>query len=342
MSDQPRPDPGSFLARLPLAEGQPLLSYGFAIASSVLALWVRWAIDAQLPPGFPYITFFPAVILTAFLFGLGPGVVAATLSGLASWYWFIPPEGFGIAYNSAVALSFFVLIVTVDILLVHWMQHANRRLAAERHRTSALADTREMLFKELQHRVGNNLQMVASLLTLQKRGIREPEAVRALDDASRRVATVGRIQRTLYGASGDQLDLGPYLEAILRDTVEASGRGDIAYRFVNRVGEVSLEPAAAIPAALVVAEAVSNAIEHGFARNSGMIEVTLGEDERCYVVTVDDDGAGLPEGFVFEQADTLGLRIAGSLARSLGGTFDLAPRDNGQGSTATICVARKG
>ena len=182
---------------------------------------------------------------------------------------------------------------------------------------------------------------VASLLSLQKRGIEEPEAIRAIDDASRRVATVGRIQRTLYSASGDQLDLGPYLETILRDTVSASGRDDIVAGFANHVGNVSLEPAAAIPAALVVAEAVSNAIEHGFARSGGRIDITLTEDEQCYVVKVEDDGAGLPPGFVFEKADTLGLRIARNLARSLGGNFDLAPREGGQGSTATICVARK-
>lgn len=331
----------TLLERMPLAQGRPWIGYGFAIAASALATWLRFEVDSALPPGFPYLTFFPAVIFTAFLFGFGPGVLAAMLSGLAAWFWFIPPAGFGLVYNTAVALAFYVFIVTVDIALIHWMQRANRHLAAERRRANELADTREMLFQELQHRVGNNLQMVASLLSLQKRGIGEPEAVRALDDAARRVATVGRIQRTLYSGSGDQLDLGPYLEAILKDTVSASGRDDIATRFENRVGEVSLEPAAAIPAALVVAEAVSNAIEHGFARAGGTIDISLTEDENCYVVKVEDDGAGLPPGFVFAQSDTLGLRIARSLAASLGGNFDLAPRDGGQGSTATICVARK-
>lgn len=332
----------TLLERLPLASRRPWIGYFFAIVASALATWLRFEVDSALPPGFPYLTFFPAVIVTAFVFGLGPGILAATLSGLAAWFWFIPPYGFGLVYNTAVALAFYVFIVTVDIALVHWMQRANRHLAAERRRANDLAATREMLFTELQHRVGNNLQMVASLLSLQKRGIGEPEAVRALDDAARRLATVGRIQRTLYSADGEQLDLGPYLGAILRDTVTASGRDDIATRFANHVGEVSLQPAAAIPAALVVAEAVSNAIEHGFARAGGTIDITLTEDEKCYVVKVEDDGAGLPPGFVFEHADTLGLRIARNLARSLGGNFDLAPREGGQGSTATICVARKG
>lgn len=332
----------TLLERLPLARHRPWIGYFFAVSASAIALWLRHEVDSALPPGFPYLTFFPAVIFTAFLFGLGPGILAAILSGLAAWYLFIPPAGFGLVYNTAVALAFYIFIVTVDIALVHWMQRANRHLARERRRANELADTRETLFKELQHRVGNNLQMVASLLSLQKRGIGEPEAVKAIEDASRRVATVGRIQRTLYSASGDQLDLGPYLEAILTDTVAASGREDIEARFDNRLGEVSIAPASAIPAALVVAEAVSNAIEHGFARGGGTIEVTLTEDEHCYVVKVEDDGAGLPPGFVFAKADTLGLRIARSLASSLGGNFDLANREGGQGSTATICVARKG
>lgn len=329
------------LERLPLARERRWLAYGFAILASLTGLLVRWEIHNVLPPGFPFITFFPAVIVTAFLFGFGPGVLSALLSGLAAWYWFIPTRGFDLDYNSAVAMGFYVLIVTVDIVLVHWMQRANHRLAAERLRANALAETRETLFRELQHRVGNNLQMVASLLSLQKRGIAETEAVKALDDASRRVATVGRIQRTLYSAQGDQLELGPSLKTILCDTIAAAARPDVKARFENRIGDVSIAPASAIPAALVLAEAVSNALEHGFARAGGTIEVTLSEGEQCYVVTVDDDGVGLPADFVFDASTTLGLRIARNLAASLGGHFTLAPRQTGQGATATICIARK-
>lgn len=329
------------LQRLPLAQDRAWLRYGFAFVSSGAALALRWGLDSVLPPGFPYLTFFPAVIVTAFFFGLGPGMFAAVVCGLASWYWFIPPEGFGLAYASAVALGFYVLIVTVDIALVHWMQRANAQLAVERNRASTLAATREMLFKELQHRVGNNLQMVASLIGLQKRALVEPAAVEALSDAACRVAVVGRIQRSLYSPDGEPLELGAFLQALLRDTIDAAGRSDVAVDFANRAGSVLLEPAYAIPAALVVTEAVSNALEHGFADRSGTIAVTLANEGGGHVVTVIDDGRGLPDGFALEQSDSLGLRIARNLAASLGGGFTLESAGPGQGTVATIRLARK-
>lgn len=328
-----------FLERLPLARKRRWLAYCFAVLASGAALVLRWQIDAVLPPGFPFLTFFPAVILTAFLFGIGPGILAAVLSGLAARFWFIPPMGFMLAYDSAVALAFYVVIVVVDIALIHWMQRATHHLALERRRADDLVSTREALFNELQHRVGNNLQMVASLLSLQRRGVTEPAAAEALADASRRVAVVGRIQRNLYSAQGEQLDLAPYLEAIVRDTIEAAGREDIEVSFSNTLGRVSLAPAAAIPAALVLAESVSNAVEHGFADQGGEIAVSLRRDERCYVIEVEDDGRGLPADFQAASTESLGLRIARTLASGQGGGFDLEPGADGHGALATIRIA---
>lgn len=328
-----------FLERLPLASDRRWIAYGFALASSLLALFVRWGIDAYLPAGFPFLTFFPAVILTAFLFGIGPGILAGVLSGLAALYWFVPPAGFAIAYPTAVAMAFYVLIITVDIALVHWMQRATAHLALERRRVATLAETRQTLFQELQHRVGNNLQMVASLISLQRRAVAEPAAQAALTQAARRVALVGRIQRTLYGPGGEQLPLAPYLEAIVRDTVDASARDDIALRFENTTGSAKMDPTSAIPAALIVTEAVSNAIEHGFAEAGGTLHVRLREDGGFFTVTVEDDGVGLGPGFDIDRSDSLGLRIARTLASSQHGEFTLNPREDGPGARATIRFA---
>lgn len=330
----------SFLERLPLAQTRRWVAYVFAVGASLAALWLRFLVDADLPPGFPYLTFFPAVIVTAFLFGLGPGIVSAALCGLAAWYWFIPPEGFGIVYGTAVALGFYLLIVTVDIVLVHWMQRANAHLAAERRRADALAATREMLFNELQHRVGNNLQMVASLLSLQSRTMTDPEALTALTEASRRVGLVGRIQRTLYDSSGAQLVLDDYIQTLAQDTIDASGRDDIALHFTGATGEALIDPAAAIPLALVVAESISNAVEHAFADRPGRIDVSVAEEAGGYVLTVRDDGSGLPAGFDLSRSTSLGLRIATNLSRTLGGEFTLGPCASMGGTCATVKIAK--
>ena len=329
----------TFLQRLPLAQDRMWVGYAVAILASLAGLIGRWAVGDALPDGFPYITFFPPVILTAFFFGLRPGIVAAILCMFLSWYWFIPPvESFALDYRAVVALAFYIFIVVVDIALVHWMQIANARLAIEQQRSSELAETREMLFKELQHRVGNNLQMVSSILQLQKRVVEDEEGRKSLEDAARRLGLVGRLQRTLYSADGAQLSLANYIDRIVRDTLDASGREDIRYVFDAQVSG-SLTPEAAVPTALVVAEAVSNSIEHAYETIGGPIEVTLVEgEEDDFIICIQDEGNGLPTGFTLDNARSLGLRIASNLGRGLGGEFTLANRQDGKGAIARLVI----
>ena len=70
---------------------QPVLAYGLAIAAFLVALLLRFQVNAYLPVGFPYLTFFPAVLLTTFFCGIRPGILCGGLSVVAAWYWFIAP-----------------------------------------------------------------------------------------------------------------------------------------------------------------------------------------------------------------------------------------------------------
>ena len=328
------------LARLPLAQTRPWIGYCVAIVLAFLAWWVRLEIGNALPSGFPYLTFFPAVILSAFFFGLRPGIVCAVLSGLAAWYYFIPPnDSFALGYDSALALAFYAFICTVDITLVHWMQTANGALIVERRRSLDLVANRELLFQELQHRVGNNLQMVSSLIALQKRRLTDDAAREALDEASRRLGLVGRIHRQLYDPAGAQLSLAAYIDQISRDVIAASGRENLTYAFTADADPI-LPAEKAIPTALVVAEALNNAIEHGFgAGGGGHVIVTVAPVATGVEVTIADDGAGLPAGFDVDTSDSLGLKIARTLAQSLGGRFTLAAAPVGRGTIARLEIA---
>ena len=304
---------------------------------SLAALGLRFAVNDTLPPGFPFLTFFPAIILTAFLFGIGPGVTASVLSGLSAWYYFIPPgDTFLLSFDSALAMAFFLFVVVVDISLVHWMQRANKELQAEREVSLELADNRTLLFEELQHRVGNNLQMVASLIALQKRRVADDQARGALDDAAHRIAAIGRVQRSLYQPHGEQLGLRAFIDQVCRDALEALGRSDIAYS-ISGTAEARIHPDKAIPTALVVTEALNNAAEHAFAPGqSGSIAVDVAEVGDGLVVSLTDDGAGLPEGFDLERSDSLGLKLATTMARSAGGRFELTAARSGTGAMATL------
>ncbi len=137
--------------------GKPRLGELLAVGMFAGAWGLRAALDDVLPPGFPYLTFFPAVILTTYLCGLRPGITCAVLGGLAAWYQFLPPYGsFDLTGPTAVALVFYAFIVAVDIALIHTMHVSGDRLRAERGVTAALYDQQRTMFQELQHRVANN------------------------------------------------------------------------------------------------------------------------------------------------------------------------------------------
>ncbi len=327
----------SLFARLPLARDRPLLGYAGGLGICILAFAIRLLAEPWLPSGYPYVSFFPAVILSTFLFGVRPGILVAAVCGVLAWYCFIPPT-FSVKMSGGIAfaLAFYSVIVALDIWLIDWLQSANRRLDEERERSRALAERGEILFRELQHRVSNNIQMVSGLLMLQRKQISDEDARMALDEASRRLALIGRIHRQLYDPHGERLDLADFLNELSADLLDAAGHAGISCR-IEAEAEVELPPQAAVPVALIVAEAVANAIEHGFAdREAGTIWIRAARGaDGAIELGVIDDGAGLPPGFDLGASESLGLKLSQMLARQVNGSFRLT---GGERTTALLSL----
>ncbi|WP_340314730.1 sensor histidine kinase [Rhizorhabdus argentea] len=310
--------------------------YACALAMCLLSFLVRWLATPLMPSGYPFVSFFPAVILSTFLFGVRAGALAGIISGVAGWYCFIPPS-FSVKWSGAVAfaLVFYTGVAAINIVMIHWLQCINERLAEERERNRRLAERGELLFRELQHRVSNNLQVISGLLSLQMRGVSDAAARLALDEASRRLALIGRIHRQLYSPHGQELRLAAFLEQLGADLIDASGRFGIDYR-VEAVDDVALAADAAVPMALIIAEAVTNAIEHGFpAGEGGHILIRVTRVDGAVEISVSDDGAGLPADFDLAKSDSLGLKLAQMLARQMGGSFRLT---GGDGTAAVLRI----
>lgn len=318
-----------FVERLPLVLRRPVYAYAVSALFCGIALALRLSAQDFLPIGYPFVSFFPAVILSTFLFGLRPGIFAGIVCGILSWYFFIPAGEGGILDGGVIlALIFYAAVIAIDIALIHLMQRANFNLAVERERSRTLAENRELLFHELQHRVSNNLQVVAAMLSLQRRHIDDELASRALDDAASRLALIGRISRALYDPAEDGQDLHAFLTRLTADVLEASGRDDIRVT-VSAPPGLTLESHVAVPLALIVAEAVSNAIEHGLPHRGGTIEVSLEDSSGTLSLKIADDGDGLSPDFEIEKGNSIGLRIASALASQLSGQFGLHARPEG-------------
>lgn len=294
-----------------------LLGYAIAVGAAIAAFALRLALVDTLPDGFPYLTFFPAVILTTFFCGVGPGTVCAALCGALAWYFFMSAPG----YQNAFAIGFYAIIVAVDITLIHLMHEAARHLRQERAVSERLYENQRVLFQELQHRVANNIQFIAGLLMMQKRqALADPSRAPAiLSEAQSRLETISRVHRMLHDPGRMDLDIGPYLQTICNDVLESSGARDVACVVDFAPAQLDLTRLTAL--SLLVVELVTNALKHAFGPGEpGTIAVSLRPlDAARYALTITDDGRGLAPGVDPGKGPSLGLRICEGLAAQLHG-----------------------
>jgi two-component system, sensor histidine kinase PdtaS len=301
---------------------RPLLGTAFGLGLVALAASVRFLVDTHLPPGYPFLTFFPAVILTALLAGLWPGIIAAIAGGVVAGTFFMPPVGLALDQGAVIALTFYTFVVAVDVAVIHVMVTALEHLDRERERSAQLADQTEVMFAEMQHRVSNSLQLVSSLLLLQQAKVTDPAAIRALDDAGARVATLGRLHRALHNPAQEGLHMGRYLTDLCRDILAASGQPPVSVTIDAAPVEIGRDKL--VPLSLIVAELFSNALEHAFAGGrAGRVAITLADAGGSMRLTMADDGPGLPAGFDPAASSSLGLTLARTLAEQIGGTLSM-------------------
>ena len=150
-----------------------------------------------MPPGFPYLTFFPAVLLSGFVFGVRQGAMVAVLSGFASWYYFIPPGGFDVSAGTMLAMGLYVFVVTTELSLIALMMRAYRAEAQAREETQRLADLQETMAQELDHRLKNIFATMNAIISLSLRGVSSAEELAAR--LRERVSALGRSNLLLRG-----------------------------------------------------------------------------------------------------------------------------------------------
>jgi len=192
-------------------------------------------------------------------------------------------------------------------------------------RLKASLREKELLLKEVHHRVKNNLQVISSLLNLQARHVVDPRALELFKESQNRVRSIALFHEKLYQAK----DLGhveafEYLNTLIANLLAAYGAKPTAVSLeVER--EILLGVDVAIPLGLVLNELISNALKHAFPDGRrGQIRVQLGRcDQDRYRLVVSDDGVGFPADLDFRNAPSLGLQLVCTLVDQLAGTIEL-------------------
>lgn len=182
---------------------------------------------------------------------------------------------------------------------------------------------KEVLLKEIHHRVKNNLQIISSLLSLQEQKMSDLGMLDVLAESRGRIMSMAIIHDQLYHSSDfAEIGMEEYLRQLLPRLIQTyKGRRDIALRLDLHPIALSLDQA--IPFGLIMNELTTNALKHGFReRSKGVISISATLSGGMISLTVEDNGAGLPPGFMMEKQSTLGLQIVTMLTGQLHG--DLA------------------
>ncbi len=201
---------------------------------------------------------------------------------------------------------------------------AERRKAEEAVKAS-LAE-KEILLREIHHRVKNNMQVISSLLRLQSRTLQDPRAREALEECQSRIRSMSLVHESLYRSKDlSRIAFSEYLDTLVDHLRQAYRITGDRIRLNVRAEAVTMNINTAIPCGLIITELISNALKHAFpGERSGTILVRLEmADPKTYRLTIRDDGVGLPAGLDIRETETLGLQIIITLAEQLDGKMDL-------------------
>jgi two-component sensor histidine kinase len=303
---------------------EPLGAWALAAALFLLVLALQLEADTLGRP-YPFLVFFPAILLAAWLAGRSPGIAVAACSAAASWWFLIRSPG-TLAWPTppqAAALALFLGTGVFAAWLTAGLTRAVALARQAQQAAEAALGAQSVLAAELQHRVANNLQCVASALSLQARRMGDTQAAAALLDARRRIDAVGRLHRTLVSVDADD-DAERLLEGLCRTQLEAAADSRVALEVEVTPG-LTLDAGRLTLVGMIVSEAISNALKHSRADGQGLrLLVSLHRlaSERL-ALEVRDNGGGLPDGFELTTTKSLGLRIVRSMARQLDGTLSL-------------------
>jgi PAS domain S-box-containing protein len=209
-----------------------------------------------------------------------------------------------------------------------------RKEAEEMLKTSLVE--KELLLREIHHRVKNNLQIISSLLNLQSRHVKDEPALDMFHESRDRVRSMALVHEKLYKSDDlANVDFCEYIRSLGRHLLMSYGINSTAIDLDVSVRDVFLDINTSIPCGLIINELISNSLKHAFSgRAQGKICVVLRSEKNGKLkLLVSDDGVGLPKGLDVTQTESLGLQLVTMLVEQLQGTLNL---DNNKGAAFEI------
>jgi two-component sensor histidine kinase len=237
--------------------------------------------------------------------------------------------GYDLKHEDIPGLSVFANQVAYAIRNTRLYDHAQKeiyeRTQAEIRVREALQE-KEVLLKEVHHRVKNNLQVISSLLSLQSSQIKDPETVQIFRDSQNRVRSMALIHEKLYQSHDlAQIEFKGYIQSLTSFLVRSFAAESRGVTFRLDVDAIELGIDQAIPCGLIINELVSNSLKYAFPdsqKGEVYIQFKIDKGQRLHL-NVGDNGVGFPENVDFQNTASLGLQLVNSLVSQLEGSIKL-------------------
>jgi PAS domain S-box-containing protein len=204
--------------------------------------------------------------------------------------------------------------------------HRTAELAQVNARLQKSVADKEVLLREVHHRVKNNLQVISSLLELQADYTGDQSFAEILCQSQKRIRSMALVHERLYRSQDlASVDFGDYVENLADHLLQSHPAGPSVRFDLKAVGDVHLPVDLAVPCGLLLNELISNALKHAFQGKEGgtiRIKLRLTEGDRV-MLNLADDGVGLPDGVDFRSTGTFGLKLVAMLVKQLGGTVQI-------------------
>ena len=197
------------------------------------------------------------------------------------------------------------------------------KVAEENFRTSL--EEKELLLRELHHRVKNNMQIISSLLSLQTQHIKDERDLKIFESSQNRVKTMSLIHDELYSSQDfSHINLSEYIQNLSKELLTSHIKDPGRVKLTVKVEEVRMELETAIPLGLLINEIVANSVNHAFPNDQkGEIIVELERDGDAFILKMSDNGIGIPEDVNFKKAETLGFQLINNLVNQLDGQIEM-------------------
>ena len=219
------------------------------------------------------------------------------------------------------------------------MAEIDIRLDAEKQLNKTVGE-KEVLLREIHHRVKNNLQIIISLLNLQSRYITDEKILAAIRDSQNRVKAMSLVHEKLYQSEDiSKINLDDYIRFLGTGLIQFYGAKSRGITLTTDIRDIHVDINAAIPLGLIINELISNSIKYAFPDGrKGEIFISVRKENNTLSVLFKDNGIGIPEDLDWRNTESLGLRLVISLVEQLNGTIEL---DRHAGTAFNIVVKEK-